>query len=79
MREAYGNVGPDELEQCLRKVLRHPILVELAQFQLTLGGRDKIYIPSRVQPYYGRDEEERSGRRGGSRYDTMRGYSPRVL
>lgn len=68
VKDAFGDVSNGELEQCLQKVLRHPILVELAQFQLALGRRDKIYIPSRVQPYYGRAEEEQNGRRGGSRY-----------
>ena len=68
VKDALGDGRKGDLEQCMQIVLRHPILVELAQFQLALGRRDKIYIPSRVQPYYGQAEEEQSGRRGGSRY-----------
>lgn len=37
-------------------------------FQLSLSKREKIYIPSREQPYYGKAEEELHGKVGGSRY-----------
>lgn len=68
VKETCSNLGHADLEGYLQKVLRHPILLELAMFQSSLGQRDKIYLPSRVQPCYGRLEEEQGGKRGGSRY-----------
>lgn len=68
VKDFFGDGRNGDMEQCLQKVLRHPILVELAQFQLALGRREKIYIPSRYRPYYGQAEEEQSGKRGGSRF-----------
>ena len=63
-----GDISPSALGECTRAILHHPILQELSLFQTTLGQRDKIYLPTRLSPYFGRAEEDSLSRNSRSRY-----------
>lgn len=52
----------------LHKVSQHPILQELALFQTHIGQREKIYLPTRGQPYYGKLEKGKNPHLNRSQY-----------
>lgn len=56
--EAGGGLSRFAFEDYLQRVIKQPLLQELAYFQACLGKRKKIYWPTRVTLYYGRVEEE---------------------